>query len=101
MSATERRKLLTVVAEAVLEESLVATLGRMGVSGWTITDARGRGSRGRRSGEIPGANVRIETLVGAETAALILDALAERFFADYAIVAWITDVDVVRGDKYP
>ena len=100
MTSTGSRKLVTIVAEAVLAESLVVTLDRIGVSGWTMTDARGRGSRGRRSGEIPGDNVCIETLVGPDTAERILEALAERYFADYAIVAWVADVAVVRGEKY-
>lgn len=100
MTSTGTRKLVTIVAEAVLAESLIVTLDRIGVSGWTTTDARGRGSRGRRSGEIPGDNVRIETLVGPDTAERILEALAERYFPDYAIVAWVSDVAVVRGEKY-
>ena len=54
-------KLLTIVAEAALERSLVADLDRLGVGGYTITDARGRGSRGRRSsGWEHSGNVRIE-----------------------------------------
>lgn len=100
MNRTEQRKLVTIVAEAVLAEAIVVALERAGVSGYTMTDARGKGSRGRRTGEIPGENVRIETLTGEETADRILDVLNERYFPDYAIVAWVSDVAVVRGGKY-
>ncbi len=100
MTGTAQVRLVTIVAEAVLEASIIALLKEVGVSGYTATDARGEGSRGRRTGEIPGDNVRIETLVAAETASRLMAEVAERWFADYAIVAWIGDVEVVRGGKY-
>ena len=97
---TEPSKLVTIVAETVVVEQLLASLRRIGASGYTVTDARGEGSRGRRVGEVPGDNQRIETLVSEEVAAHILDLLAAQYFANYAVVAWTTDVHVVRGDKY-
>lgn len=100
MRDTTQVRLVTIVAEAVLEASILALLREHGVSGYTITDARGQGSRGRRTGEIPGENVRIETLVSADTAKTLMHEVAERWFEDYAVVAWIGDVDVVRGGKY-
>lgn len=92
--------LVTIVAEAVLEESLIATVTELGASGYTLSDARGQGSRGRRLGEIPGDNIRLEVLVRTPSAEALLDRLAERFFEHYAVVAWITDVRVRRGEKY-
>lgn len=100
MIATEKRRLVTIVAESVLTEAILAKLEGLGVTGYTVSDARGRGSRGRRTGEIPGENVRIETLVGDDTATRVLEVLAQAYFAEYAIVAWIAEVTVVRGDKY-
>ena len=97
---TEPSKLVTIVAETVIVEQLLASLRRIGASGFTVTDARGEGSRGRRVGEVPGDNQRIETLVSEEVATPILDLLAAQYFANYAVVAWTTDVHVVRGDKY-
>jgi hypothetical protein len=44
--------------------------------------------------------VRIETVVGPETARRILDCLAERYFPHHAAIAWTSDVAVVRGEKY-
>ena len=40
---TETRTLLTVITEANLEPTLLRTLTREGLRGYTITDARGRG----------------------------------------------------------
>jgi len=43
------RTLLTVICEAALEHKLVADLQALGAPGWTLSDARGSGSRGVRS----------------------------------------------------
>ncbi len=40
---TETRTLLTIITEANLEPTLLRTLTREGLRGYTITDARGRG----------------------------------------------------------
>jgi nitrogen regulatory protein P-II 2 len=93
-------KLVTIVAESVLTEPLLAHLKSLGATGYTITDARGEGSRGRRVGELPGDNQRIEVLAGPALADRILDLLAVQYFPNYAIVAWVSDVVVVRGEKY-
>ena len=46
---TEIRTLLTVITEANLEPTLLRTLTREGLRGYTITDARGRGDHGERN----------------------------------------------------
>lgn len=97
---TESLKLVTIVAETVLSEQLLAALKRIGATGYTVTDVNGEGSRGMRVGEVPGDNKKIETLVNATLADRILDLLAERYFPNYAVAAWVTDAVVVRGDKY-
>lgn len=46
--ATEKRVLFTVITEATLEQPLLRELDRLGVRGYTISDARGKGNRGVR-----------------------------------------------------
>lgn len=41
-----RLKLVTIVAEAVLEHRLVEEIKRLRAKGYTLVDARGEGSRG-------------------------------------------------------
>ena len=53
-----------------------------------------------RASEWEGKNVRIETLVAPPVADLILAHVAEVYFPHFAVVAWVEDVEVVRGDKY-
>ncbi|MGE0640713.1 MAG: transcriptional regulator [Thermoanaerobaculia bacterium] len=93
-------KLMVIVVESVLMERVLADLKRLGATGYTITDARGGGSRGLRVGEVPGDNKRIEVLMDDETAGTMLELLSERYFPSYAIAAWVSDVVVVREGKY-
>lgn len=95
-----RVKLVTIIAESVLEDGLIKEIRRLGATGYTRSDVRGEGSRGRRVSDVEGANVRLECLVSAETAERIAEAVAERYFQNYAIVVFVEDVSVVRGDKY-
>jgi nitrogen regulatory protein P-II 2 len=99
MELTTLRK-VTIIAEAVLEDRLLEELRELGATGFTLSKARGEGSRGIRASEFEGRNIRIEVLVAAETGDRILEHLAEEYFPLYAVVAFAADVQVVRGDKY-
>lgn len=95
-----RLKLVTIVAEAVLEKRLVEEIRRLGAKGYTVTDARGEGARGLRTMDWEGKNVRLETIVSEEVAERILTRLQEAYFPHYAVIAYVENVEVVRGDKY-
>ena len=62
-----------------------------------MTDSRGQGSRGIRASELPGRSMRIEVVVGAAAAAIHV---SQVFFSNSAVFAWLTSVEVLRGDKY-
>ena len=95
------RKLLTVVTEAALEATLVSEIERLGARGYTITDARGKGSGGKRDATwAPHANIRVEVLCGADTAVAICEALRERYSDNYSMVMYVADVDVLRPEKF-
>jgi nitrogen regulatory protein P-II 2 len=93
-------KLVTIIAEAVLEDRLLTDLKRLGATGYTLTTVRGEGSRGIRASDFEGRNLRVEVLVAADTAERVLQHLADDYFPLYAVVAFVTDVEVVRGAKY-
>jgi nitrogen regulatory protein P-II 2 len=93
-------KLVTVVGESVLAERLPGELRRLGATGWTLSSVSGDGSRGMRTSPLPGENLRIETVVSETVADRILTRLANEYFPNFALVAWVSDVHVVRGDKY-
>jgi nitrogen regulatory protein PII len=93
-------QLVVIVAESVLEREIVETVKEAGAKGYTITEARGEGSRGVRATEWEGSNLRLETVVTEPVAETILEAVAERYFAHYAVIAWRHAVSVERGLKY-
>jgi nitrogen regulatory protein P-II 2 len=95
-----RMKLVTIVVEPVLEPRITAALKSLGASGYTVTEARGAGSRGTRMGEVPGEGRRIETVVSPAAAERILQYIADHYFADFAVIAFANDVEVLRGEKY-
>jgi nitrogen regulatory protein P-II 2 len=97
---THALKLVTIIAEPVLEPRLTQELRALGASGFTVVEGRGEGSRGIHAAEIPGINVRIETVVPPEVAERIVDHLTATYFTDYEVIAYLSDVHVVRGDKY-
>jgi len=91
---------LTMVAESVLEERLIALIERCGARGWTVSMAQGHGPSEHGVSGIEGGNIRIETLVSDEVAAKIWKGLEEKFFPHYAVSAWAYDVRVARMARY-
>ncbi len=95
------RKLLTVVTEAALESTLVKDIERMNAHGYTITDARGKGHRGVRSaGWEANSNIRLEVVCDDATADTIAAYLQEHYYADYAMILFLSDVEVLRPEKF-
>lgn len=95
------RKLLTIVTEAAIEAVLLRDLERLGAQGYTVSEARGKGSRGVRSAEWhASSNVRIEVVCDPATAAAIAAHLQAKYYDDYAMILFMTDVAVLRPEKF-
>lgn len=97
--AETRLRLLTIVSEALLEERLIRDVLAAGATGYTAVRAHGQGSRETRASLI-GGNVRIEVVVDETVEHEILTTLARDYFPNYAVIAWVQTVEVVRGTKY-
>lgn len=98
---SHRRKLLTIVTEAVLESTLVRDIEQHHAHGYTITDARGKGSRGvRGAGWEANSNIRIEVVCDAVIAEGLAAYLREHYYEDYAMILFLSDVEVLRPAKF-
>ena len=99
--ADSNRKLVTVITEANLERDLVRELDALGVAGYTVSDARGRGDKGLRASHWGhSSNIRVEIVCDTPLAERVLARLREKYYAHYAIVMWVVDVEVLRPDKF-
>jgi hypothetical protein len=95
------RTLLTVICEAALEKKLQADLEQLGAPGWTISDARGRGGRGVRSaGWDTDGNIRVEIICTRELAETLAAHLQAKYYANYAMVCYLAEVQVLRPEKF-
>jgi hypothetical protein len=95
------RTLLTVICEAALEKKLVTDLQTLGAPGWTISDARGRGGRGVRSaGWDTEGNIRLEIICARDIAERIAEHLQVRYYANFAMVCYLSQVEVLRPEKF-
>lgn len=91
---------LSLIAERVLRDDLLKLLRKHGASGWTITQVEGEGSRGVRATEWEGRNVQIDTLVSKEIADAIMEEVSDKYFEDWAVIAYTVEARVLRGGKY-
>ncbi|GAB4169398.1 MAG: nitrogen regulatory protein P-II [Terrimicrobiaceae bacterium] len=95
------KKLITIVCEAIARDSLIQILRDCGAKGYTVTAAEGWGAKGSRSADIPeDANIELKIIVGSERADLILGHLSSGFLPRFATVVCVTDVQVLRPDKF-
>jgi len=95
-------KLVTVVGESVIMEDIAEEGMKLGATGYTMTEVNGHGSRSARNvASTTGARtMKVEFVVPADVAVNILTHISHQYFDDYAVIAWLGDVQVVRGQQY-
>ncbi len=95
------RKLLTIVTESAIESYLVRDLDKLGAPGFTITNARGKGERGvRKAAWDADSNIRVEIICDLSIAQRIARHLRETYYDNYAMVMTLSDVQVLRPEKF-
>jgi len=95
-------KLVVVVGESVIMEDIAKRGMKLGASGYSITDVVGQGSRSARNVMMTdGAKTKkVEFIVPMDVAEKILTQVSQEYFENYACVAWLSDVQVMRGQEY-
>jgi hypothetical protein len=97
----EKRTVLTVITESAIEKTLLRDFKRLGVRGYTIVDARGQGRRGVRAAATDeSANIRIEVICTRALAESVLEDFLARYYDNFAMVAYLHDIDIIRPDKF-
>ena len=95
------RKLLTIISEAALEDTLIREIEALGAHGYTVTEARGKGGHGKRDASwAPHGNIRLEVLCSQATALAICETLRDRYYANYSMIMFLSEVEVMRPQKF-
>lgn len=93
-------KKVSVICDDALEIHLVEDLKKCGVKGFTLEEAKGFGIHSKRDNELEGRNIKIETIVDNETSEKIFLMLEEKYFKKLVIIAYVSDVKVLREEKF-
>ena len=98
---TYPKKLVTVICEALAREPLRKLFSEVGAHGYTMFTVEGDGNQGRRAADIQEfANIQVQVIVPPAVAETLLQRLEQEFFAKFAMVAYETDIRVVRREKF-
>lgn len=93
--------LVTIVCEKLAREAVTRLLREVGAHGWTLWEVEGSGAQGSRTGDIPEfTNIQVEVIVPAAVAETLLTRLEKEFFKRYAMVAYESDISVIRREKF-
>jgi hypothetical protein len=95
------RKLLTIICETDLERKLSDDVMALGAHGYTVIEARGRGTHGERDASWgPSGNIRMEVICEEAVARAIAAHLEKTYFANFSMVLYMSDVEVLRDRKF-
>jgi nitrogen regulatory protein PII len=94
-------KLLTITCEILAQKNIIDILKKHEISGYTTYEVDGNGARGiRGQGFKNEKNVKIEIILREEKLQDIVEEISRTLFANFAIVLYVSDVSVVRTEKF-
>ncbi len=94
-------KLLTVTCEILAKPNVIDILNKHSVSGYTSYEVDGKGSKGTRGqGFQNEKNIKIETILPENKCGDIVEEIARTMFSDFVVIVYVSDVKVVRPEKF-
>ncbi len=94
-------KLLTVTCEILAQKNIIEILNKHNVTGYTSYEVDGNGARGIRGQGLKNEkNVKVEIIMREEKLQIVVEEISRTMFADFAIVLYVSDVEVVRTEKF-
>jgi nitrogen regulatory protein P-II 2 len=93
-------KRIVIIGDETVEYRLLQEIQSMGATGYTCYAVCGKGARGIRPRHGEPGNTKIEVIATSELAHQILEYLGKHYFEDYAMIAFIDDVEVLQGEKF-
>ncbi len=94
-------KLLTVTCEILARKNILDILSRHKISGYTTYEVEGKGSRGTRGQGLKNEkNIKVEVIMREEKLQDVVEEISRTLFANFAIVLHVSDVGVIRTEKF-
>jgi nitrogen regulatory protein PII len=97
---------IVIVTERIIVDEVTTLIEQCGASGYTLSPAGGKGSRGIRSSERQAlndveANIKIEAVVtDRKIAEDIAKQVAEEYLSNYSGIIFLEDVKIIRPEKF-
>jgi len=93
-------KRVVIIGDNTVEYRLLKEIMALGATGYTCYGVHGQGARGIRPRHAEPGNTKIEVITTPEVAHAILEHVSHRYFNEYAMIAFIDDVEVIEGEKF-
>jgi nitrogen regulatory protein P-II 2 len=93
-------KRVTIIGDDDVKYRIVQEIRELGATGCTNYVVHGKGDRGVRPRHAEPPNSKIEVIATPEVAQRIPEHIAQNYFDKYAMIAYLDDVEVIRGEKF-
>jgi len=93
-------KRITIIGDVTVQYRILKEVEELGATGYTSYPVHGKGQRGIRPRHGEPANAKIEVVASEEVADRILEHISQHYFENYAMIAFVDEVGVLRGEKF-
>ena len=94
-------KLLTVTCEILAQKNVIDILAKHEITGYTSYEVEGNGARGLRGQGLKNEkNVKVEVIMQEDKLQSVVEEIARTLFTNFAIVLYVSDVGVLRTEKF-
>ncbi len=94
-------KLLTITCEILAQKNIIEILKKHEITGYTTYEVEGNGARGLRGqGFKNEKNAKVEVIMREDKLQDVVEEISRTMFANFAIVLYVSDVGVVRTEKF-
>lgn len=101
MTTRHPKTLLVIVAEAVLEKSLVRDARERGAQGWTVGEVHGAGLEGEREGAWEAdRTIELRVICDDHVAEAIAEHVLATYAPNYSVAMYFSPVQVFRPHRF-
>ena len=94
-------KLLIITCEILAQKNIIEILNKHEITGYTTYEVDGNGARGIRGQGLKNEkNVKVEVIMREEKLQGVVEEISRTLFTNFAIVLYVSDVGVVRTEKF-